>query len=219
MCHATNVIRNIEKITHSAPVHLTVTGPPRLYLDPETRFETSAGSDTSMEVRVCGEPRPLVQWKVDHLVLAAGSGHGRYKAHSLHKLASHPNCYISRLSVLAADREDSKTFQITVENVLGAETHSLELRVHGEPWSVSLTSHAAHFSESSQIEVLIAIAVGGVLTILTICLIIIYVLVSRDSWSGWCWCLRVKSPQHRQGSDISELGRSVQCQRYQSSNV
>ena len=37
MCHATNVIRNIEKITHSAPIHLTVTGPPRLYLDPETR--------------------------------------------------------------------------------------------------------------------------------------------------------------------------------------
>ena len=72
--------------------------------------------------------------------------------------------------------------------------------------------HAAHFSESSQIEVLIAIAVGGVLTILTICLIIIYVLVSRDSWTGWCWCLRGKSPQHRQGgSDISELGRSVQC--------
>ena len=97
-----------------------------------TRFETSAGSDTMMEVRVCGEPRPLVQWKVDHLVLAAGSGHGRYKAHSLHKMASHPNCYISRLSVLAADSQDSKTYQITVENVLGAETHSLELRVHGE---------------------------------------------------------------------------------------
>ena len=53
-------------------------------------------------------------------------------------------------------------------------------------------------------EVLIAVAVGGVLTILTICLIIIYVLVSRDSW---CSCLR--HHQHRQGSDISELGRSV----------
>ena len=46
-------------------------------------------------------------------------------------MASHHNCYISRLSVLAADREDSKTYQITVENVLGAETHSLDLRVHG----------------------------------------------------------------------------------------
>ena len=152
MCHATNVIRNIEKITHSAPVHLTVTGPPRLYLDPETRFETSAGSDTSMEVRVCGEPRPLVQWKVDHLVLAAGSGHGRYKAHSLHKLASHPNCYISRLSVLAADREDSKTFQITVENVLGAETHSLELRVHGEAWPGLTDSHLTVTTFQSRVK-------------------------------------------------------------------
>ena len=46
-------------------------------------------------------------------------------------MASHHNCYISRLTVLAADREDSKTYQITVENVLGAETHSLDLRVHG----------------------------------------------------------------------------------------
>ena len=59
-------------------------------------------------------------------------------------------------------------------------------------------------AENSQLEVLIAIAVGGVLTILTICLIIIYVLVSRDS--SWSWCERFRQNQ-RQGSDISELGR------------
>ena len=53
-------------------------------------------------------------------------------------MASHHNCYISRLTVLAADREDSKTYQITVENVLGAETHSLDLRVHGRLQSLSL---------------------------------------------------------------------------------
>lgn len=54
-------------------------------------------------------------------------------------MASHHNCYISRLSVLAADREDSKTYQITVENVLGAETHSLDLRVHGRLKSLKRT--------------------------------------------------------------------------------
>ena len=80
ICHAHNVIRGEERITQSAPVHVTVTGPPRLYLDPDTRFETVAGADTSLEAKVCGEPRPAVQWRVDHLVLAAGSGHGELQS-------------------------------------------------------------------------------------------------------------------------------------------
>ena len=76
-----------------------------------------------------------------------------------------------------------------MKNGLGEESHSLELLVH----------------ESSQVEVLVAIAVGGVLTILTICLIIIYILVSRDHWTT---CFRFKQhPPRGHGSDISELGR------------
>ena len=63
-------------------------------------------------------------------------------------------------------------------------------------------------AESSQVEVVVAVAVGGVLTILTIALIIIYILVTRDSALAWPWCCSSHS-QHRQaqGSDISELGR------------
>ena len=124
-------------------------------------------------------------------------------------MASHHNCYISRLSVLAADREDSKTYQITVENVLGAETHSLDLRVHGrQPRHRGLGLAIPRVAESSQVEVVVAVAVGGVLTILTIALIIIYILVTRDSALAWPWCCSTR-PQHRQpqGSDISELGR------------
>ena len=124
-------------------------------------------------------------------------------------MASHHNCYISRLSVLAADREDSKTYQITVENVLGAETHSLDLRVHGrQPRHRGLGLSIPCVAESSQVEVVVAVAVGGVLTILTIALIIIYILVTRDSALAWPWCCATR-PQHRQpqGSDISELGR------------
>ena len=190
ICHAHNQIRGEERITHSAPVHVQVRGPPRLYLDPKTRFETSAGSDTSIEVKVCGEPRPDVQWQVEHLWLTAGSGHGKYRADQLHKLSSHHSCYISRLFVQAADTQDSQHYQVHVKNGLGEESHSLELLVH----------------ENSQVEVLVAIAVGGVLTILTICLIIIYILVSRDHWSS---CLRSKHHQTAAsgGSDISELGR------------
>ena len=131
ICYANNLIRGEEKITHSAPVHLTVTGPPQLYLDPKTRFESSAGSDTNMEVKVCGEPKPEVQWKVEQLVLTAGTGHGRFKAHNLYSLTSHHNCYISRLTVTEVSAEDNRVFQVQVENALGSETHSLELRVHG----------------------------------------------------------------------------------------
>ena len=134
ICTAHNLIRGQEKITQSAPVHLTVTGPPRLYLDPKTRFETSAGSDTEMEVKVCGEPRPEVRWQVDHLVLTAGSSHGRFQADTLIKMSSHHSCYISRLGVQGAHRDDSKSYQVHVENVHGSETHSLELLVHGKPW-------------------------------------------------------------------------------------
>ena len=204
ICYANNVIRGEEKITHSAPVHLTVTGPPQLYLDPKTRFETSAGSDTNMEVKVCGEPKPEVQWKVEQLVLTAGTGHGRFKAHNLYSLTSHHNCYISRLTVSEVSTEDNRVFQVQVENALGSETHSLELRVHGmREISMIKRCKISSFllSETSQLEVLVAIAVGGVLTILTICLIIIYVLVSKDSWT---WCSRFRRTQ---GSDVSELGR------------
>ena len=132
ICTAINLIRGQEKITQSAPVKLAVTGPPRLYLDPETRFETSAGSDTAMEVKVCGEPRPEVRWQVDHLVLNAGSKHGRFQADTLIKMSSHHNCYISRLGIQGVQRDDSSAYQIHVENVLGSESHSLELLVHGE---------------------------------------------------------------------------------------
>jgi len=183
ICTAHNIIRGEEKITQSAPVQLTITGPPRLYLDPKTRFETAAGSDTAMEVKVCGEPRPEVRWQVDHLVLTAGSAHGRFQADTLVKMSSHHNCYISRLGVQEAHREDSKSYQVHVENIHGSETHSLELLVQ----------------ENRQLEVLIAVAVGGVLTILTILLIIIYMLVSRDT----C-CSAIKHPSQR--SDLSEMG-------------
>ena len=44
-----------------------------------------------MEVKVCGEPKPEVRWQVEQLVLTAGSGHGRFTAHSLHSMASHHN--------------------------------------------------------------------------------------------------------------------------------
>ena len=64
-------------------------------------------------------------------------------------------------------------------------------------------------AESSQVEVVVAVAVGGVLTILTIALIIIYILVTRDSALAWPWCCSSRSQHSRQaqGSDISELGR------------
>ena len=56
------------------------------------------------------------------------------------------------------------------------------------------------FLENRQLEVFVAVAVGGVLTILTLSLIIIYVLISRDSF-----CLSLK--HHSQRSDQSEMGR------------
>ena len=42
ICRAHNLIRGQERITQSAPVHLTVPGPPRLYLDPGTRSVAAA---------------------------------------------------------------------------------------------------------------------------------------------------------------------------------
>ena len=132
ICTAHNLIRGEEKITQSDPVQLTVTGPPRLYLDPKTRFETSSGVDTMMEVKVCGEPRPEARWQIDTLILTAGSGHGRFRADSLVKMSSHHNCYISRLAIQGAHPADSNTYQIYVENVHGSESHSIELLVHGE---------------------------------------------------------------------------------------
>ena len=59
----------------------------------------------------------------------------------LEKIASYHNCYKSRLTVMAADTGDSKTYQVHVQNDHGAETHSLELRVHGEAFSIKIKCH------------------------------------------------------------------------------
>ena len=65
---------------------------------------------------------------------------------------------------------------------------------------LSILCSSSIILENHQLEVFVAVAVGGVLTILTLSLIIIYVLISRDS----C-CESLKD--HSQRSDQSEMGR------------
>lgn len=190
-CAAHNLVRGEERITQAEPVTLRITGPPRMDLQPGTRFEALSGSEAALEVVLCGEPRPEVRWSLGTLLLTAGTEHDRFRAAPLSPLPSHRHCYISRLLLAHTDSQDSRHYQVTAENRLGSETQSLELVVH----------------ESGQLEVFIAVSVGGVLTILTLTLIIGYVLVTRGgccpvaSWEG-----EHKSDQSELGSDRTGLG-------------
>jgi len=193
VCAAHNIVRGEERITQAEPVTLRITGPPRLDLEPGTRFEAVSGAEAVLEVTLCGEPKPEVRWSLGSLLLTAGTEHSRYRATALTEVPTHRHCYVSRLVLGQVDSQDSAHYQVTAENRLGSETHSLELVVH----------------EGRQMEVFIAVSVGGVLTILTLSLIIVYILVTRDR----C-CPRVilcgeqehKSDQSELGSDRTELG-------------
>jgi len=193
VCAAHNLVRGEERITQAEPVTLRITGPPRLDLEPGTRFEALSGSEAVLEVTLCGEPRPEVRWSLGSLLLTAGTEHSRFRASPLTPLPSHRHCYISRLLLGQAAAQDSAHYQVTAENRLGSETHSLELVVH----------------EGRQMEVFIAVSVGGVLTILTLSLIIVYVLVTRDRCCQnflHCGDREQKADQSELGSDRTDLG-------------
>ena len=93
-------------------------------------------------------------------------------------------------------------WQVQVENLHGSESHSLQLRVHGEYCGLQYCTLQC-CAERQQVEVWVGVAVGGVLVLLTAGLLlyfIIYFLVRRDS----C-CLR---PALRpRNCDGSEMGR------------
>merc|ERR1711994_413827 len=109
------------------------------------------------------------------VILASGTGHGRFVAEIVRASNNKPDCYISTLRINGAHAEDSHTYELRLSNQHGVDSHIVHLAV--QDFTVSQES-------------LIAVVVGCILTALVLILIIIY-LVKADK----C-CCSSKSASH-----------------------
>ena len=138
ICQARNSVSKNGRFSESKPVTLKIYGAPHLYVEPMKTFETLIGSNISLEVMLCGEPRPNITWSRGiigsdkSLSLDAGSWHERLYAESLVPISSHVSCYASRLKIHVAKSSDSDQYHITMKNVYGKEELTVYLLVHGK---------------------------------------------------------------------------------------
>jgi hypothetical protein len=138
ICRTSNAVSDEGQFSESHPVKFVISGPPHLYLEPETRFETFVETNTSLELMFCGEPKPDVKWSVgpsgsdDQVSLHAGTRHDRLQAESLVMMSSHVSCYIARLNIFSAHSSDSEVYHVRVENIHGKEELAIQLVVQGK---------------------------------------------------------------------------------------
>ena len=135
-CRARNPVSGQNKFSESDPFILSIAGPPHLHLEPGTVFHAVVGDNTTMELMICGEPRPDVKWLVgrndSQVSLHAGTWHDRLHAENLVEMTSHAKCYITRLRIQAATNSDTNIYHVVVNNIHGTEVLALYLIVEGE---------------------------------------------------------------------------------------
>jgi len=161
-CVAINVIGGERREEKSEAVKVEVTGVPQV-VKQVGEVVGIHGSDVRLEAEFCSDPMPIENtWEWGGVVLPSGSEvDGRYKA----ELLSHPHmedCYISRLTVRRAGKEDSMRYIVRVENEHGQDTVPVLLNVKAP---VPLAS---------------VIAAASVLSISLLLLLITFILLRRN---------------------------------------
>ena len=139
VCKAINTIRDEDRSVQSDPIKVEVSGAPQVmkYSAPND-VRVGKGEDASLEVIFCADPLPKQSWIVpdvmgsgNSVILASGTGHGRFVAESVRK-ADREDCFISTLRINGAHPEDSHAYQLSLSNDHGNDTHIVHLVVRGE---------------------------------------------------------------------------------------
>ena len=98
----------------------------------------SIGADAALEVEFCANPMSNQSWHLDDngsgnkVILASGTGHGRFVAETIKNHPNRPDCYISTLRINGAHPGDSHTYELRLSNQHGVDTHTIQLAVSGK---------------------------------------------------------------------------------------
>jgi hypothetical protein len=140
VCKAINTINEEERSVQSEPLHVEVSGAPQVMkYSAQHDVRVQNGEDALLEVMFCADPKPNQTWHLgdmgkgtgNNIILAAGTGHGRFVAESIKK-SEREDCYMSGLRINGAHPSDSHTYQLRVSNKHGTDFHTVNLIVRGE---------------------------------------------------------------------------------------
>ena len=199
VCSARNTIGEVQ----SEPIAMQVTGKPEVdRLKLKSEYVLNLGDNLAASVEFCARPLPRVTWNLGPVgqasrtvELISGSTFERFHASSTREISEH--CFSVTLDVAGVRLEDSREFELRIENDYGRET--VRIRV--------IVVDTRLFTE----EIFAAVIVGGVLTILLITVIIVYIVRS-----GCCFGKPMKQGgngggaaggkgKHDSGSDRTDL--------------
>lgn len=147
VCKAMNAINGEERSVQSEPIRFEVSGAPQVMkYEAHHEVRVQNGEDATLEVLFCADPPPKQAWYLgdqslgsgtgsasgnSNIILAAGTGHGRFIAESARK-ADREDCYMSVLRINGAHPIDSHTYQLKLSNSHGTDVHTIHLVVRGK---------------------------------------------------------------------------------------
>ena len=187
VCKARNVVKRVKKEVQSSLIKISVKGSPQiLEFKSVNEIVVKSGDNVDIKVPFCSNPSPSIDWIIvsgeNMISLTEGTRYGRFTADiKQDNRAGH--CYQALLRIMGAHPADSNTYILEIENDEGGVKKNVKLSV---------------IDESPKIEFLIAIIVGGIITILLLTLVIIYFVKANS-------CVRDKSCKSETGSSQTDI--------------
>lgn len=149
VCKATNNINGELRATQSDSIKVEVSGAPQvLGHSAQNQVVVPIGAEAVLEVEFCANPVSNQSWHLgdmgsgngNSIILAAGTGHGRFVAESAKKMSAdgvssagkRDHCYVSTLRIKGAHPSDSQTYELRLTNAHGADRHFIQLAVKGK---------------------------------------------------------------------------------------
>ena len=193
VCKATNEINGEERTVQSEPIEVKVSGPPQvLKYKVKEAVAVPIGADAVLQVEFCANPMSNQSWHLgdkngNKVILASGTGHGRFVAETVKKSPSKPDCYISTLKINGAHPTDSHTYQLRLSNQHGVDTHTIKLAVKDKISQEKL-----------------AVLIGTVATILILIIILVIIYMCK---ADKCCCASTSNHGHKKDCKNSDLER------------
>ena len=175
VCKARNVVKKIKKAVQSERISVQVKGAPHIQeFKAVNEFIVKAGDNVDIKIPFCSNPAPYIDWIIglpshdeNMISLTSGTRYGRFTAET-ERDDELGHCYRAVLRIMGAHPADSNTYIVEIENDEGGVKKNVKISV---------------IDHSPKIEFLIAIIVGGILTILLLTLVILYAVKANSCTS------------------------------------
>ena len=130
-CTARNIIKGNERVTHSEPIRLEVSGRPLPLVasDRQRVIQAGLGKEAELAVSYCADPPPLrLTWEWGNMSLAEGGFQGRFTSLKSES-DKRRDCYRSRLVIRGIQRSDEATYSLVIDNGSGILKSGVKLVV------------------------------------------------------------------------------------------